>query len=1096
MINGILKRAGGLAAGSVLLGVFAVSGFAGLVYEILWIRDFAFVLGNTVQTVSIVLAAYMTGLAAGSWAAGRWAGRITRPLAAYAILEVATGLAGIAVYYSFSLWIRGLGVAASGGEILLPAALGRFALSFVVLFPPTFLMGATLPLLTAHAAKNKERTGTAVGALYGANTLGAAAGCFTTGFFLIRLYGMERSVWIAAGLNLVAGLLALLLEALTREKAREPGAAVPRVKPPRTVATPGGKAAVPARTAFMLFAVFVAGYASLSYEVLYARFLNYFLGNRVYASTTMITAFLVGMALGSAVAGWITDRIKREVLIFSALQAAIGLAAALTARHYADILDMLGYLEAGVAGDDPVGQIRIRLAGAFAVLAVPALASGASFPVAVRFLSRGATASAAVGRAYAFNTAGCIAGSLVTGLALIPAVGSARAMALTAALSVLAAHRLLAADWGAAGPLRRTASVLAAAILAIVAFRTASVGNGSEAAAADAWRAPLATGTGSFSRERPALHQIFSREEPAALITAYTGPMGFYLYADDTELSFPLGSQTAAERVQNLQAHIPILLHRDPKRALVVGMGFGVASSAFARYEGLERVDTVELLKGVITAGRLFGKYNADAFGPKSVLIAGDGRQHLRSTHERYDIVASNVNGTDLPGSAGCYTREYFELVRGKLAPGGIFLLHVFGKDRPSVYKTLAAVFPHVIGFRAYKRTEFLLASLEPLRPDRAQVESRLAGNPVFAADARNKSGIGSWETFLGRQIFGEEEFVKLAANDEPLNTDSNPVLEYRVRTAGGGMFESRLARSVMFFEKTAIVSAVGDILLYHWPAGNVFKAKAGGGGEAVFDYPFGGILRDIRGLVVGNLEGPFTSANPVATANKNGPSYYRQPPEYVRALVRGGVKVVSLANNHMMDCGPEGLRETLAVLKSAGIRAVGAGMDMTEARRPVILEENTVRVAFLAYNLVGPPSARAGARGKPGVSWADGEGICNDVLAVRDRAEAVVVMLHWGTETRKEFNPIPPSAARVKLAHAIINSGASLVLGSHSHALEPVMRYRHGLICYGLGDFVFAGKGQSRQTRSVVVRAGISSDGVGRHHVIPVLIAPVRNNP
>ena len=1070
MINGILKRAGGLAAGTVLLGVFAVSGFAGLVYEILWIRDFAFVLGNTVQTVSIVLAAYMTGLAAGSWAAGRLAGRIARPLAAYAVLEVATGLAGIAVYYSFSLWIRGLGVAATGSEAILPAALGRFALSFAVLFPPTFLMGATLPMLTAHAARNRERTGTAVGALYGANTLGAAAGCFTTGFFLIRLYGMERSVWIAAGLNLVAGLLALILSALTRMKPRESGG-----EPPATAAPESGDMVVTAGAAFMLFAVFVAGYASLSYEVLYARFLNYFLGNRVYASTTMITVFLVGMALGSAIAGWIADRVKHEVLIFSALQLAIGMTAALTARHYADILDMLGYLEAGVAGDDPAGQIRIRLAGAFAVLAVPALAGGASFPVAVRFLSRGSTASAAVGRAYAFNTAGCIAGSLVTGLALIPAVGSARAMALTAALSILAAHRLLAAEWRTAGLVRRAASVLAAVVLAVVAFRAA--------------------GAGSFTRERPGLHEIFRREEPAALITAYTGPMGFYIYADDTELSFPLGSQTAAERVQNLQAHIPILLHRDPRRALVVGMGFGVASSAFARYEGLERVDTVELLAGVITAGRLFGGYNADAFGPKSVLIAGDGRQHLRSTRERYDIVASNVNGTDLPGSAGCYTREYFELVRGKLAPGGIFLLHVFGKDRPSVYKTLAAVFPHVIGFRAYKRTEFLLASLEPLRPDRALVESRLAGNPVFAADARNKSGIGSWDAFIRRQIFGEEEFRKLAANDEPLNTDADPVLEYRVRTAGGGMFESRLARSVMFFEKTAIVSAVGDILLYHWPAEKIYKkvAKSGGSEEAVFDYPFGRIFRDMRGLVVGNLEGPFTTAKPVAAADKGELFYFRQPPEYVRALARGGVKVVSLANNHVMDCGPAGLCETLAVLKSAGIRGVGAGMDMAAARRPVILEENTVRVAFLAYNLVGPPSARAGKHGKPGVSWADGEGICNDVLAVRDRADSVVVMLHWGTETTKEFDPTPPSAERVKMAHAIINSGASLVLGSHSHTMERIESYRHGLICYGLGNFVFAGTGKSRHPRSVVIRVGISSDGAGRHRVIPVLIAPDR---
>ena len=1084
-----------IASAALLLAIFAVSGFAGLVYEILWIRDFGFLLGNTVQTVSIVLAAYMTGLAAGSWSAGRLARRVSRPLAVYAAIEIAIGAAGCGVYYVFHGWIKDLGVIAiSGHETLIPA-LERFGVAFAVLLVPTFLMGATLPMLTRYFARREESLGAAVGSLYGANTFGAAAGCFTTGFFLIRLYGMERSTWIAVGLNLAVGALALVLDRIAGSTDVEPEEdPVPAPGPGETAASagptavPDGTPDVPQRptggTAFMLIMVCLAGYASLSYEVLYARFLSYFLGNRVYASTTMITSFLLGMAIGSLIAGWIVDRYRREVLFFSVLQVTIGSASVLIAARFPDALDLMKYLEGGLHLESPIQQVLIRFSGSFAILFIPALASGAAFPVAVRYLVRGgggagaagadtagADAASATGRAYAFNTAGCIAGSLVTGFAVVPAFGSYNAMVLTAVLSILLGHRLLAWDWRGSPGWRRAASVATVAVLALLSLR-------------------IARGT-RYPWERPGLVRIFSREESAALVTAYTGPLGFYLYADDTELSFPIGPLTAAERVQWLQAHIPIMLHPDPKRVLVVGMGFGATSAAYARYDGLEKVETVELLRGVIEAGRLFNRYNRGVFSPKSELIAGDGRHHLRTARMRYDIIATNVNGSDLPGSAGCYTKEYFELARSRLADDGIFLLHVFGVDRPIVYKTLAGVFPFVIGFRAYKHTEFLLASMNPIDLDRKRVEDRLKHNPQFAMDTV-ESGVRSFDDLRKRFLFGATEFVEMARNDEPENTDSFPVLEYRIRPGKAGLFEARLAHSVTFVEKTAFVSAVGDVLLYHWPSEKVYRRVASetDNPEQMYRYPFERIRHEMRGIVFGNLEGPLTKAPVRRVPDKGEPFYFRQPPEFARALVAGGCNVLSLANNHIMDCGDEGLKETMTVLRAAGIRSVGAGEDMQRARRPVIVEENGVRVGFLAYNLVKPASARAG-KGRPGTSWAEGRDICEDVIAARRRCDALTVALHWGTETTEEFDPTPPSEARVKLARAIIDSGACLVVGSHSHAIERIERYKDGLICYGLGNFVFAGTSKSRHPRSIVIRATVSRDGVVNYRRIPVLIAP-----
>ena len=191
----------------------------------------------------------------------------------------------------------------------------------------------------------------------------------------------------------------------------------------------------------------------------------------------------------------------------------------------------------------------------------------------------------------------------------------------------------------------------------------------------------------------------------------------------------------------------------------------------------------------------------------------------------------------------------------------------------------------------------------------------------------------------------------------------------------------------------------------------------------------------------------------------------FRAPTSAVDALSSVGFDVVSLANNHAMDYGLDGLADMLARLRGAGLDSVGAGADAEAAEAPVILERNGVRVAFLSY--VNVPiefrtafdtHAWAAAVEKPGVAWGDPEAITKDVAAAKTLADVVVVMLHSGLESNFAVNSIQRT-----LAHAAVDAGASLVLGAHSHTLQPVERYQQGIIAYGLGNFVFDGfTGQS----------------------------------
>lgn len=271
--------------------------------------------------------------------------------------------------------------------------------------------------------------------------------------------------------------------------------------------------------------------------------------------------------------------------------------------------------------------------------------------------------------------------------------------------------------------------------------------------------------------------------------------------------------------------------------------------------------------------------------------------------------------------------------------------------------------------------------------------------------------------------------------------------------------------------EQAVTLAAVGDIQLGRGVGRMIEKEGP--------DYPFRMVAPLLRSadLTFGNLECALSEeGRPIPKQFS-----FKADPAAALGMAGAGFDLLSLANNHSMDCGREGLLETQAALAGRGIRSVGAGRDAAEAAAPVILEHGGLRIAFLARTMVAPEGViyREDA---PGVAALDPERIEDEVRAARRQADLVVVSLHWGIEYARQ-----PQEEQRRLARRLVDAGACLVLGHHPHALQPVERYRGGLIAYSLGNFVFDAGPKGRQ--GAILRCTLTAGGVGSAELIPVAI-------
>ncbi len=401
------RASGGLFA--LTLACFFLSGFAALLYQTVWTRQFSFVFGTADLAVATVLAAYMGGLALGAALATRLAARVARPLFAYGVLELVIALAALLV----PIAIRGstaLAVVLFGTGDAPPSATGTalaafyLAAAFAILLVPTVCMGATLPLLARVTVTSEEDLGPAVGALYACNTAGAVVGAVVAAFVLLPALGLGWTVRVGVAANVAVFVLAAVAARRTP--------ILVSVAPP----SPLSRA-----SALVLVVMLCSGITSFTYEVVWTRLLGHVLGGSTYAFATMLATFLAGIALGAAAAARLATTPRRALRGLAVAELAIA-AGSLAAFRVLDALPALA-LRVG-AGRDPAAIGNVALA---ALVMLPStLAIGATFPLAVRALARGRDDATPVSaRVYAWNTVGAIGGALGAGFVLMPLLGYA-----------------------------------------------------------------------------------------------------------------------------------------------------------------------------------------------------------------------------------------------------------------------------------------------------------------------------------------------------------------------------------------------------------------------------------------------------------------------------------------------------------------------------------------------------------------------------------------------------------------------------------------------------------------------------------------------
>ncbi|HSF20029.1 MAG TPA: fused MFS/spermidine synthase [Vicinamibacteria bacterium] len=741
-----------LAGFLLVLLLFFFSGASGLVYQVIWVRLLTRIFGSTTFAVSALLAAFMAGLGLGSYIASRYLGRLRHPLRWFGLLEIGVGIYALFLN-AFLPWGQRLflGIVSGADLSLYGESLVKVVLSFIILVPPTTLMGASLPLLVKQTVSQLNSMGLRTGTLYAVNTLGAAGGCFIAGFFAIPSWGMESTTQAAALVNTIVGLggigMSFLYSTTTETASAAPSAGT------RTSAL---KWAVAAFT--------LSGFAAIGLEVVWTRLFTIVLKGYTYSFTAMLTVLLLGIGVGSVVFGPRADRSRDLEGLLGLLQIAIGISAlGLTALLI--LSDGTQVYLLYLFGHDWTGRVMSKFLVSLVVLGVPTFLFGAQFPVVSRIATEEARlAGDRVGTLYAMNVMGSIAGALITGFVFIPLWGTQSALRiLTGSMVVMGVALVLRR--GLASPFRRRlmATAAPALLLAVVLVTPDDLSRRIH----EGW---LMEG------------EVLSHYEEGASATVMVGR---FPPSESAERILINGSSASNATnyglsVNRIQGCLPFLFETRPKNALATCFGTGITFGTLGQFE-LEHIDGIDISPEVIRASGQFYEQNYGVTDNRRLTLhIDDGRNFLLKSRDEYDVITMEPMPPSLAGVSDMYTREFYELCKERLTPNGVMsqwvpLYYLTLDDVKMLYRTFAESFPHVMVFY-YTFDTFLVGSEQPLRLSPKTFRDQLRSERL-TADLK-EIGLGELEEMYAIFLMDRRATLEFAG-DAPVVTDDLPLVEF-----------------------------------------------------------------------------------------------------------------------------------------------------------------------------------------------------------------------------------------------------------------------------------------------------------------------------
>ncbi|HUL30523.1 MAG TPA: fused MFS/spermidine synthase, partial [Thermodesulfobacteriota bacterium] len=784
-----------LFLGSIYL-MFFLSGAAALIYQVVWVRALTLIFGGSHLAVTAVLSIFMAGLAIGGYAIGKWVDRVKKPLRLYGLLELGIALFAL-IFMGLMKLYPSLYVPLAQGKdnASLYLFLIRILFSVTALIIPTTLMGGTLPVLSRFVSKQPQTLRTYLSFLYGINTFGAVLGAIAGGFFFLRLLGVSSTLQIAILTNVFIGLAALLLQGraatvLTSDPpVPKEKNGVSQIESKNLPYAEKIRSVVPLK--LVLWGIGISGFCALGYEVLWARILTIVVGASVYSFTTMLVAFLAGIAMGSEAYGLLPGLFKikdkgtnKSILWFGGVQIIIGVTALLVTIYLRDIpansIRVQNYFLGMGLGSFGV-RVWSNFALAFFYMVIPAFFMGVAFPLAGKIYAEyRKIVGSAVGEILAYNTVGAILGASISGYVMIYLFGIERSLQMLTVVNIgfgllvfFSVRKISIVNWG-------VACLTAAALLFLGLNQNALRIWDMKYFAIFRNNQPEAFRTPEMVREAVENTDVlYYGEGVEAIVSAIKIKGGEQSFITNGRIE--ASSHLQALQCQFTLGHLPMLLNKNPRNVLVVGLGSGMTLGATSVHPSVEQMTLLEIEPKVMGVAKTFEKYNHHVLdNPKLRVIFNDGRNFLMTTKAKFDVITADPIHPWFRGAGYLYTSEYFKLASEHLLPGGVIcqwlpIYEMTPEDLKSVVRTFQEHFKHTMLWLTHYDAE-LVGSNSPFLIDEAELERRIA-EPAILSDL-SQVMMGSATDLLSYFVMGEEG-MKRFSQGGIVNTDDNLYLEF-----------------------------------------------------------------------------------------------------------------------------------------------------------------------------------------------------------------------------------------------------------------------------------------------------------------------------
>jgi len=765
----------------ILLIALFITAFSSLVYELVWSRELSYIFGSTAISASSVLAVFMGGLAFGSLYAGKILESCRRPYRLLCYLQFAIGLSCILTLFVIK-WVYGYqsylfdlvsADATFGVKVVL------FLVTSFVLIVPTFLIGVAFPCIVQLFHANQESVGQSVSRCYWIDTLGASAGMLLAAFFIVPSIGFFRTSLAASALNLFAGILIFVFLG----------------KADRDYETPASKVCEPEEASRSLdikvisFLFFLSGFSALVLEVLWIRHVGMLFGSGLQAFALVVVTFLLGLSLGSLVYDLRLKGIRNQVFLFSVIELLIGTTSVVITAIFPHLEGTFLRIYYGI-NSYPLFVFVLGLLF-FIVLLIPTTLMGMTLPALCAINVSGRHVGKGVGRLYAFNSFGALAGSFCAGFIIIPALGMIRSSFVASGIYIFIAFAFLFCFSESGFKLRKVVTAFILILIATgVVFSQLNIPN-------HLYNGVFYTAT-IYEKEDSA--RFFRRQKMAARLLRFLED-GVYgqvsVVGSGSNLMLRthcrMDSGTTADLVsyQSLLGHLPMIFHDNPKHILNIGLGCGWTVLATTRHPLLESIDCVEINPLVIEVNRnVFHSFNDDVLNKSKVnMIINDGRNYVASTKKKYDVVISEPTDLSSSGISALFTKEFYGHVQKALNDDGMLCqwfprYELAERDYKIILNTIKSVFGYAYEFDMSKVTgdEFnksylIMAFKNPVDIKKLIADRRSTNRPGQPAAYHTyvKSLLDTAERSFNKDNEGLEAYI---ADVDHINTDDLPLVE------------------------------------------------------------------------------------------------------------------------------------------------------------------------------------------------------------------------------------------------------------------------------------------------------------------------------